>query len=132
MRESTLQKFVIRQLKQIDDIVRGAETKLSRGMVVLVDNKGKEKEEDGDGAVDDDEASVGSPELNKFTPTKMNPVYLFAYGAMLMVTGSFQSAISLVSLSFLSEVPCELISSLDTENSLPSSRLRDRARTALD
>lgn len=77
--QSNLQKFFIRQLKQVDGVVEG------KGAV------GDEKDEDAGDGDEEDEENTGE---NVFKPTVSNPVYLLAYGHLLLVARSFQSSIS--------------------------------------
>ena len=94
---STLQKFSIRQLKAIEHIARGREVKIGRtGMVSIVDDKNKDKEDKEEEEEEEEDAVEGANSdirEERFLPTKPNPLYLLAYGTMLMASRSYQSAI---------------------------------------
>ena len=104
---NTLQKFLIRQLRIIDAIARGAPTKVTQSGTIVLDtdaaDHGHNKDLDDDGAEDEDAAEPGpragtgaGQQLSdkSFLPTKCNPVHNLAYGQLLTVSRSYGSAIS--------------------------------------
>lgn len=113
---SPLQKFMIRQLRSIDSIVRGSETRLAQnGSIVLVGDK--------DAGDKDDEGEDGASEAagkleERFLPKVESPVYNMAYGQMLMVSRSYTSAISMHRLTISS-----VLRSPPSSRSLPPPRL---------
>lgn len=121
---STLQKFSIRQLKAIDHIVAKKEIKIGRtGMITIVTDKAKDKEEKEEEEAEAD--AIVSTGEDRFLPTKPNPLYLLAYGTMLMASRSYQSAIG----AFLSSrsLPASLTScaqSTSSERTTSSPRTR--------
>lgn len=100
-----LQKFLIRQLRIIDAIARGAPTKVAFGGTIVLagEHAGNKEDEDeageGDGVANNDVDDAAAddaalPSENRFLPTKCNPVYNLAYGQLLTVSRSYGSAIS--------------------------------------
>ncbi|KAI5479718.1 transcription factor TFIIIC complex subunit Sfc4 [Pseudohyphozyma bogoriensis] len=77
--ESALQKFVVRQMRQLDDATKGK-----------VQGAGKDKDADEDDE-EEEEGEEGSE--SRFKPTQRNPVYFASYGQLLMISRSWQSAI---------------------------------------
>lgn len=113
---SALQKFAIRQVKDIEQIADGAETTVTnKGNLALVENlvgKSKKKaspkkkkkasrDEDDEEEEEDSDDDDGGAErdllehglVKKFKPTTVNPIYLVAYGTILMTSMSYKSAI---------------------------------------
>lgn len=112
---SALQKFTIRQIKDIELIAEGAETTVTnKGNLALSERvigkkkkkstKGKKKasrddeEEVGEDSDDDEEGEAeGDMQdhglVKRFKPSVMNPIYLIAYGTILMTSMSYKSAI---------------------------------------
>lgn len=109
---SALQKFTIRQIKDIALIADGAETTVTnKGNLALTDKligkkkstKGKKKAsrdddgEEGDGSDEDEGEADGDMQehglVKRFRPSVMNPIYLIAYGTILMTSMSYKSAI---------------------------------------
>lgn len=97
-----LQKYTIRQLKGI-----AASAEKNGGIIATTSSKGKgkavaqdddvedepEAEQENQEDDDDDEEEQRSKSTG-FKPTKLNPLYLTTYGAMLLTSKSYQSAIS--------------------------------------
>lgn len=109
---SPLQKFMVRNMRSIDRIARGAEIKLAKnGSVVLVEGEKGEKEDEegeGGGGGEGGGASAATAKLeDKFLPTVENPAFDLTYGQMLMVSRSYGSAIS--------ESPCLTCAPLGTD-----------------
>lgn len=80
--ESALQKFIIRQVKMLDDVVKGRSKRA--GTSAAPEKVGEQDDDE-----DDDESSA-----ERFVPKVQNPLYLLAYGCLLMLSKSWQSAIS--------------------------------------
>lgn len=106
---SNLQKFAIRQIRQIETIAQGGEVKLGRRGILVVTapakgkgkSKAKEVERDDEVPAEDeadDEATRNEEQehsdLAKFKPTRPNPVYYLSYGNMVMTSRSYHVAIS--------------------------------------
>lgn len=115
-----LQKFSIRQLKLIEAVAKGKETKINKsGSRMIVGDAEDIDKDDEEGAEEDQRVN----EANRFTPTMSNPMFLLSYAAMLMTSRSYQSAISalfyfsrrvgsLTELSFLQSTCFEHMKSL--------------------
>lgn len=115
---------MIRQLRSIDSIVRGAEARLAKnGSIVLV---GEEKSAEKDEEAEDGASDAAGKLEERFLPKVESPVYNLAYGQMLMVSRSYTSAIS--KTRGLRAVVA--FADLSLTCSLPSSRLRARAAAA--
>ncbi|KAM0750023.1 TPR-like protein [Meredithblackwellia eburnea MCA 4105] len=86
---ANFQKFLTRQLRQIDDFVRGVEGKKTAG----VGREGSEQAADED-EMEEENRETGEGETgSSFKPTRFNPLFYVTYGVTLLMSRSYQSAI---------------------------------------
>jgi general transcription factor 3C polypeptide 3 (transcription factor C subunit 4) len=84
---SHMQKFVLRQLRAADNVVRKRDPSKDNRLGDAVDEDEQSAEEEGG-----EEQPVGSM-TSKFVPTKPNPILYALYGQMLLASKSYLSAL---------------------------------------